>query len=100
MRSSTRVQRSSNPRHARSGIPRSDRRVGRAEPALLRDAEPITPVSRSDPMKAVRFSQFGGPEVLEILDLPDPHPKPGQVRVAVRAAGVNPSDWKKRQGLM
>jgi NADPH:quinone reductase-like Zn-dependent oxidoreductase len=51
-------------------------------------------------IKAVRFSQFGGPEVLEIVDLPDPHPGPGQVRIAVRAAGVNASDWKKRQGLM
>src|ERR1700685_4648609 len=51
-------------------------------------------------MKAVRFSQFGGPEVLEIVDLPDPHPGSGQVRIAVRAAGLNPSDWKKRQGLM
>jgi NADPH:quinone reductase-like Zn-dependent oxidoreductase len=51
-------------------------------------------------MKAARFSQFGGPEVLEIVELPDPHPGPGQVRIAVRAAGVNPSDWKKRKGLM
>jgi NADPH:quinone reductase-like Zn-dependent oxidoreductase len=51
-------------------------------------------------VKAARFSQFGGPEVLEIVDLPDPHPGPGQVRIAVRAAGVNPSDWKKRRGLM
>jgi NADPH:quinone reductase-like Zn-dependent oxidoreductase len=51
-------------------------------------------------MKAVRFSQFGGPEVLEIVDLPDPHPGPGQVRIAVRAAGLNASDWKKRKGLM
>jgi NADPH:quinone reductase-like Zn-dependent oxidoreductase len=51
-------------------------------------------------LKAARFSQFGGPEVLEIVELPDPHPGPGQVRIAVRAAGVNPSDWKKRQGLM
>jgi NADPH:quinone reductase-like Zn-dependent oxidoreductase len=51
-------------------------------------------------MKAVRFSRFGGPDVLEIVDLPDPHPGPGQVRIAVRAAGVNPSDWKKRKGLM
>jgi NADPH:quinone reductase-like Zn-dependent oxidoreductase len=51
-------------------------------------------------MKAVRFSRFGGPEVLEIVDLPDPHPGPGQVRIAVRAAGVNASDWKKREGLM
>ena len=51
-------------------------------------------------MKAVGFSRFGGPEVLEIVDLPDPHPGRGQVRIAVRAAGVNPSDWKKRKGLM
>ena len=51
-------------------------------------------------MKAVRFSRFGGPEVLEIVDLPDPHPGPGEIRIAVRAAGVNASDWKKRKGLM
>ena len=51
-------------------------------------------------MKAVRFNQFGGPEVLEIVDLTDPHPGRGEVRIAVRAAGVNPSDWKKRKGLM
>src|SRR3954452_15639695 len=51
-------------------------------------------------MKAVRFSRFGGPEVLEIVDLPDPHPAPGEVRIAVRAAGVGLSDWKKRKGLM
>ncbi len=51
-------------------------------------------------MKAVRFSRFGGPDVLEIVDLPDPHPGPGQVRIVVRAAGLNASDWKKRQGLM
>jgi NADPH:quinone reductase-like Zn-dependent oxidoreductase len=51
-------------------------------------------------MKAVEFSRFGEPEVLEIVDLPDPHPGPGQVRIAVHAAGVNASDWKKRQGLL
>jgi len=51
-------------------------------------------------VKAARFSRFGGPEVLEIVDLPHPHPDAGQVRIAVRAAGVNPSDWKKREGLM
>nr|WP_325050290.1 hypothetical protein [Amycolatopsis panacis] len=44
-------------------------------------------------MKAVRF---GGPEVQEIVELPDPHAEPGQIRIAVRAAGVNLSDWKKR----
>lgn len=51
-------------------------------------------------MEAVRFNRFGGPDALEIADLPDPRPGPGQVRIAVRAAGVTPRDWKKRQGLM
>ncbi|AYG03289.1 NADP-dependent oxidoreductase [Gryllotalpicola protaetiae] len=51
-------------------------------------------------MKAAQFSRFGGPEVLEIVDLPEPHPGPGEVRIAVRAAGVNASDWKKRLGQM
>jgi NADPH:quinone reductase-like Zn-dependent oxidoreductase len=51
-------------------------------------------------MKAARFDRFGGPEVLEIVELPDPHPGPGEVRIVVRAAGVNASDWKKRQGQM
>lgn len=51
-------------------------------------------------MLAARFSRFGGPEVLQVVDLPDPHPGLGQVRITVRAAGVNASDWKKRQGLM
>jgi NADPH:quinone reductase-like Zn-dependent oxidoreductase len=51
-------------------------------------------------VKAIRYSQFGGPEVLELVELPDPHPGPGQIRVAVRAAAVNPVDWKMRRGLM
>jgi NADPH:quinone reductase-like Zn-dependent oxidoreductase len=50
-------------------------------------------------MKAVSYSRFGGPEVLEVVDLRDPHPGPGQIRVAVQAAGVNPVDWKMRRGL-
>jgi NADPH:quinone reductase-like Zn-dependent oxidoreductase len=48
-------------------------------------------------MKAAQFSQFGGPEVLEIVDLPDPHPGPGQVRIVVHAAGISASDWKLRR---
>ena len=51
-------------------------------------------------MRAVQFSQFGGPEVLEIVELPDPEPGAGQIRVAVRAAGINPIDWKVRRGGM
>lgn len=51
-------------------------------------------------MKAVQFSQFGGPEVLEVVDVPEPQPTPGQIRIAVRAVGVNPIDWKVRSGAM
>jgi NADPH:quinone reductase-like Zn-dependent oxidoreductase len=51
-------------------------------------------------MKAIQYSRFGGPEVLEMVELPDPHPGPGQIRVAVRAASVNPIDWKARSGMM
>jgi len=51
-------------------------------------------------MKAVQFSRFGGPEVLEIVYLPDPHPGPGQVRIAVRAVGISGTDWKLRAGVL
>ncbi len=50
-------------------------------------------------MKAIQYSRFGGPEVLELVELPDPHPGNGQIRIAVRAAGVNPIDWKLRNGM-
>ncbi|WP_026782165.1 NADP-dependent oxidoreductase [Pleomorphomonas koreensis] len=49
-------------------------------------------------MKAVRFSDYGGPEVLRLVEIEAPHAGPGEVRIAVRAAGVNPSDWKRRAG--
>ncbi len=43
--------------------------------------------------RAVRLDSFGGPEVLDILDVPAPQAGPGQVRVRVIAAGLNPMDW-------
>ncbi|MFC7894911.1 NADP-dependent oxidoreductase [Streptomyces sp. NPDC057381] len=49
-------------------------------------------------MRKVSSAEFGGPEVLELLDAEEPHAGPGQVRVAVRAAGVNPVDWRLREG--
>jgi NADPH:quinone reductase-like Zn-dependent oxidoreductase len=49
-------------------------------------------------MLAVTFSKFGDPSVLEVAAMPEPHAGPGQVRIAVRAAGVNPYDWKVRAG--
>src|SRR3954449_7101772 len=51
-------------------------------------------------MKAVSFAEYGGPEVLQVTDAEEPQPGPGQIRIAVRAAGVNPLDWKIRSGAM
>lgn len=48
---------------------------------------------------AIVYSEIGGPEVLRLVQLPDAEPGEGEVRVAVRAAGVNPIDWKLRSGL-
>jgi NADPH2:quinone reductase len=51
-------------------------------------------------MKAVVIRRFGGPEVLEIADLPVPEPGSGQVRVKVQAAAVNPVDVATRAGAL
>jgi NADPH:quinone reductase-like Zn-dependent oxidoreductase len=47
---------------------------------------------------AVSFSQFGGPEVLRVIEVDEPHASTGEVRVAVRTAGLNPYDYKARRG--
>jgi NADPH:quinone reductase-like Zn-dependent oxidoreductase len=49
-------------------------------------------------MKKVSFAEFGGPDVLQLIDAEEPHAGPGQIRIAVRAAGVNPVDWRVREG--
>jgi len=49
-------------------------------------------------MRAVGFTEFGGPEVLRIISRPVPSPGPGQVRVRVAAAAVNPTDLAFRAG--
>ncbi|WP_184799807.1 NADP-dependent oxidoreductase [Nitrospirillum iridis] len=49
-------------------------------------------------MKAIQFNEYGGPDVLHGVDVEAPHAGPGEVRIRVRAAGVNPSDWKRREG--
>ena len=49
-------------------------------------------------MRAVGFFEFGGPDVLQLLDLPETQPGPGQVRVRVHAATVNPTDTLLRNG--
>jgi NADPH2:quinone reductase len=49
-------------------------------------------------MKAIVVRQFGGPEVLKLEEKPDPIPGPGQVLVAIKAAGVNPVETYVRTG--
>src|SRR4051794_24181222 len=49
-------------------------------------------------MKAIRIHQFGGPEVLQYEDVPDPAPKPGEALVKLDAAGVNFIDTYQRSG--
>ncbi|MFD5648980.1 NADP-dependent oxidoreductase [Streptomyces sp. NPDC127039] len=44
--------------------------------------------------KAVRYRRFGGPEVLELQEVSEPHAAPDEVRVRVTAAGLNPMDWQ------
>ena len=50
--------------------------------------------------KAVRYDNYGGVDVLNVLDVPRPVPGPGQVLVQVKAAGINPGEGKIRDGLM
>ena len=50
-------------------------------------------------MKAVFINQFGGPEVLQYGDMPDPVAGPGQVVIDVVAASINGADWRVRAGL-
>jgi len=49
-------------------------------------------------MKKVIFAEFGGPDVLQLMDAEETHAGPGRIRIAVRAAGVNPVDWRIREG--
>jgi len=54
----------------------------------------------SQTMKAIRIHNYGGPEALQYEDAPRPQPQAGEVLIRVHAAGVNPIDWKVREGHM
>jgi NADPH:quinone reductase-like Zn-dependent oxidoreductase len=74
-----------------------------AEPAtgparVLRYGQPHMRIGFSA-VRAVVIAKHGGPEVLEVQERPDPSPGPGQVRIDVRAAGVNFADTLARVGL-
>jgi NADPH:quinone reductase-like Zn-dependent oxidoreductase len=49
-------------------------------------------------MRKVSFAEFGGPDVLQLITAEEPHAGPGRIRITVRAAGVNPVDWRIREG--
>lgn len=49
-------------------------------------------------MKAIVYSETGPPEVLRLVDRPEPQPGPGEVVVRIAVSGVNPTDWKNRSG--
>jgi NADPH2:quinone reductase len=49
--------------------------------------------------KVAVATQYGGPEVLDIIEVPTPEPGPGEVRIGVRGAGVNPIDFKVYSGM-
>ena len=50
-------------------------------------------------MRAVTYHEYGDPSVLRIEDVPEPHAGPGEVRIRVEAASVNPIDVKKASGV-
>jgi NADPH:quinone reductase-like Zn-dependent oxidoreductase len=49
-------------------------------------------------MQAIRYEQYGSPDVLQLCEMPEPEPGLGQIRVDLRAASVIPADWKLRAG--
>jgi NADPH:quinone reductase-like Zn-dependent oxidoreductase len=53
-----------------------------------------------DFMWAVSQRALGGPEALEIVEVPRPSPGPGEALIRVHAASVNAADWKHRSGLL
>jgi NADPH:quinone reductase-like Zn-dependent oxidoreductase len=59
-----------------------------------------TTMTEKETMKAVQIHAFGGPEVLQYEDVPQPQPKANEILVRVHAAGVNPVDWKIREGFL
>jgi NADPH:quinone reductase-like Zn-dependent oxidoreductase len=80
---------------ARDGAGWVEERVTDRDPSTNRtDREEPMP----EMMQAVGFRRYGGPEVLERVEVPVPEPGPGQVRIRVAAAGVNPADWRIRGG--
>src|SRR5882724_6807479 len=60
----------------------------------------MTTMTGTTTMKVARIHAFGGPEVLRLEETPIPEPQANQILVHVHAAGVNPADWKIREGQL
>ena len=67
--------------------------------ATVRGVESMAPTN-THIMKAIRFHEYGGFEVLKYEDAPRPEPQPGEVLIQVRAASVNPFDLALREGWL
>ncbi|MBA3799684.1 MAG: NADP-dependent oxidoreductase, partial [Geodermatophilaceae bacterium] len=63
-----------------------------------RKASSSLPAPATQTQRAVAFSEYGDPSVLRLMDFPEPHARAGQVRVRMRAAGVQPFDCAFRRG--
>ena len=82
----------------RLGAQRVDPRVPRAGSLRYRSFSPVPPDLRRL-MRAALYARTGPPhEVLQLVELPTPHPRAGEVRVKLSWSGVNPSDVKTRAG--
>src|SRR5688500_10175009 len=78
----------------RSGVPH-----GRPPHCSANSARrPSRSSSGASSVRAVVYSETGGPEVLRLVERTVPEPGAGEVRVQVSVSGVNPTDWKSRQG--
>src|SRR5262245_5962848 len=84
---------------ARYACSRRGRMLFRISPVLRAESGLTSPNGQhEDSMKAIFFRKFGGPEVLEYGELPDPAPARGEIVVDIHAASINAADWKMRAG--
>src|SRR5437667_9451867 len=92
------AHRDRSPERLRSAQGRRARRSHPGQPGAPRAGEAPRETGFAARMKASFFASFGGPEVLQYGDLPDPVPATGEVVVDIHAASVNAADWKMRAG--
>jgi NADPH:quinone reductase-like Zn-dependent oxidoreductase len=79
-----------------SGVPYGFRMIKKA----MRDPDATEHrQDRRQSMRALQFDRFGSPDVLVLRDVTAPEPGTGQIRIAVRACGLNPADWAIVAGL-